>query len=40
MVKSIHVQLDDGTHERIRDVKDERDMTWTEFLKAAADALD
>jgi hypothetical protein len=40
MVKSIHVQLDDATHERISRIKNERNETWVEFLQSAANALD
>ncbi len=40
MVTTLNITLDDTVADRARDVKDERDLTWPEFVEAATDALE
>lgn len=40
MVKTLNVSLDDDTHQRLKRIKEERNLTWAEFLEAAAEALE
>ena len=32
MVRRVNIPLDDGAHERLKEWKDERDMTWGDVL--------
>jgi len=39
MVTNLNIALDDDVAERARSVKDERSLTWAEYIEEAADAL-
>lgn len=39
MVKQIQFHLDDDIYEKVDQAKDERDLTWPEFVERAIDAL-
>lgn len=40
MVTTLNITLDDDVAERARNVKDDRGLTWAEYVEAAADALE
>ena len=39
MVTTLNITLDDDVAERARQVKDDRGLTWAEYIEVAADAL-
>lgn len=40
MVTTLNITLDDEVAERARQVKEERGLTWAEYVEEAADALE
>lgn len=40
MVTTLNITLDDNVADRARRVKDQQDLTWPEYVEAAAEALD
>jgi antitoxin component of RelBE/YafQ-DinJ toxin-antitoxin module len=39
MVTTLNITLDDDVAERARQVKEDRGLTWAEYIEVAADAL-
>jgi hypothetical protein len=40
MVTTLNITLDDVVADRARSVKQDRDLTWAEFIEVAAEALE
>ena len=40
MPKNIHVLVSDDEHERLKELKDEHDLTWLELIEHGADRLE